>query len=602
MNTILQDITNRTSNIGSLVLLVKNNSEYLDFINHNVPESILDRQLSEKIYYLVNNINTPQLCRCGKHLSFIGFKNGYRKSCGDRECYVSSRKETCIEKFGVDNPKKSKIILEKEKENILKKWNGEHFMMNKDIKDKFKKTMIDNWGVEWAQQNKSIKDKSLETWNNNPEKGSIIESRKNKLLEKSIEEKIIIENKKREKLINKFGSYGNFINFRKEKIKESSLWKHGTEHHLSSPEIIKSRIGKYKETITQKILESLPKHITYLDRYHNENITGHYIKLHCRNCDEQFSMTRQLVVNRINSGLEVCSLCNPILVGKSKGEEEVFEFISSIYRGQILQRFRIDGKEIDIYLPDLKIGFEYNGLFWHSNLHKSSQFHLEKTKFFEKIGIKLIHIWEDDWLYKREIIKSIISNKIGATKNKIFARKCQVREVDNSEVRSFLESNHIQSFVGSRVKLGLFHKDELVSIMTFGSLRKSLSYNNVEGNWELLRFCNKLDCSVIGGASKLFNHFLKVWKPSQVISFCDYSRSDGNIYKTLGFELQHLSTPNYYYIVDGIRKHRFNYRKDKLVANGSDSNLTESQIMQNLGINKIYDCGMQKWIFIQTEN
>jgi hypothetical protein len=209
----------------------------------------------------------------------------------------------------------------------------------------------------------------------------------------------------------------------------------------------------------------------------------------------------------------------------------------------------------------------------------------------------LIHIWEDDWLYKKDIVKSILSNKLGFTSNRIFARKCKIGIVSNESTRTFLETNHIQGFVGSKVKLGLYYEGELVSIMTFGGLRKSLGYNNIENSWELLRFCNKINLTVIGGASKLFSHFLKEYSPKLVISFCDYSRSSGNLYEKLNFEFSHLSEPNYYYIVDGLRKHRFNYRKDRLVRKGANSELSESKIMSELGYNKIYDCGMQKWIY-----
>ena len=162
--------------------------------------------------------------------------------------------------------------------------------------------------------------------------------------------------------------------------------------------------------------------------------------------------------------------------------------------------------------------------------------------------------------------------------------------------REFLEKNHLQGFVGSKIKLGLFYEGELVSLMTFGSLRKSLGYNNSDNSWELLRFSNKIGLTIVGGASKLFSHFIKKYSPENVISFCDYSRSTGNLYKKLGFDFSHLSDPNYYYIVDGLRKHRFNYRKDRLVKNGANSELSESKIMSEIGYNKIYDCGMQKWV------
>ena len=109
-------------NIGSLCLFLNNkkNQSYLDFLNSKILDQIKDRQLSEKIYYFINDIKEPILCLCGKHRSFIGFKNGYRPTCGNKKCYVELRRKTCLEKYGVDNPKKSKEILKKEKENIKK--------------------------------------------------------------------------------------------------------------------------------------------------------------------------------------------------------------------------------------------------------------------------------------------------------------------------------------------------------------------------------------------------------------------------------------------------------------------------------------------------
>jgi len=597
MNTITQEIIKRTSNIGSLVLYLKNNREYLDYIHSNIPESVLDRQMSEKIYYLVNGIKSPLNCKCGNHLKFIGFKNGYRKTCGEKECFVNSRKESCIDKWGVDNPKKSKEIIEKERESILDRWGGKHFMMDDSVRNKFKETMIDKWGVEWSQQNNEIKSKSNKTWFDNPDREEIIFNRKEKIKNKTGEEKLIIQEKKELSIIKTFSSLDNFYKYRLSRIGEASLLKWGKPHHFQSEEIIKKRVEKYKDNITNRILDSLPANLTYIKREPNKNITDMYIFLNCNKCNSDFEITRQLFSHRKSGNVEICLGCNPIHSGKSGSENEVYSFISSIYSGEVIQGFRLDNKEIDIYLPHLKIGFEFNGVYWHSNLYKENNFHLNKTKFFQILDISLIHIWEDDWAHKRDIIKSIISNKIGLTTNRIGARKCQIREVDNNLVRDFLNGNHIQGFVGSKVKLGLFYEDELVSLMTFGNLRRSLGQKSKGDHWELLRFCNKLNTQVIGGASKLFRYFLKNFVVGQIISFCDYSRSTGELYKKIGFNFSHLSQPNYYYVIDGIRKHRFNFRKDKLVKSGADSNLSESKIMSNLGYYRIYDCGMQKWVF-----
>ena len=133
--------------------------------------------------------------------------------------------------------------------------------------------------------------------------------------------------------------------------------------------------------------------------------------------------------------------------------------------------------------------------------------------------------------------------------------------------------------------------------MTFGNLRKSLGQKSMDGSYELLRFCNKLGYSVVGGAGKLFKYFLKNYDIKEVISYSDNSRGVGNLYKQLGFELISETVPNYYWIIDGIRKHRFNFRKDKLIKEGNDPNKTEVQIMNDKGYNRIFDCGSKKWIF-----
>ena len=133
--------------------------------------------------------------------------------------------------------------------------------------------------------------------------------------------------------------------------------------------------------------------------------------------------------------------------------------------------------------------------------------------------------------------------------------------------------------------------------MTFGNLRKSLGQKSKDGSYELLRFCNKLNTSVVGGSSKLFKYFLNNYPSKEIISYSDLSRSNGDMYLKLGFKLSHTSRPNYYYVVNGIRKHRFNYRKDRLIKDGFDPNKTEIQIMSEQGYYKIFDCGMQKWIW-----
>jgi very-short-patch-repair endonuclease len=276
-------------------------------------------------------------------------------------------------------------------------------------------------------------------------------------------------------------------------------------------------------------------------------------------------------------------------------EKEFFELFENI---KTLKNNRkiINPYELDIYIPELKLAFEFNGLYWHNELNKENNYHLNKTEMCENKGIQLIHIWEDDWLYKKNIVKSIIFNKLGKS-NKIYARKCKIKEViDNKLIREFLEKNHIQGFIGSKIKIGLYYNDELVSLMTFGNRRIAMGKKTTnQDEYELLRFCNKLNTNVIGGASKLFKYFINNYKPQEITTYADRSFSQGKLYETLGFNFIGKTEPNYYYIIDGIRHYRFNFRKDKLIKEGFDPNKTEHEIMLNRKIYRIYDSGNLKY-------
>lgn len=277
----------------------------------------------------------------------------------------------------------------------------------------------------------------------------------------------------------------------------------------------------------------------------------------------------------------------------SSSKNELYEFIKTIYDGEIIES-HIDGLEIDIYLPELKLGFDFNDLYLHSELFKEQKYHLTKMDFFKDKKIKIIYIWEDDWNLKNDTIKSQIRNWTGLSKNKIYARKCYIKEVtDNKIIKEFLNKNHIQGWVNSNLKLGLYHQDELVSLMIFDQYegRKKME----ETGWNLSRFCNKLEHNVNGGASKILKHFINLKKPTRIVSYADKTWTDGNMYYKLGFNMVDQTNPDYKYIVENKRIHKSRFRKSNL-----NTHLTERQYMKEQGIHRIYDCGKVKFeIFIK---
>ena len=284
----------------------------------------------------------------------------------------------------------------------------------------------------------------------------------------------------------------------------------------------------------------------------------------------------------------------------SNSEKELTEYIKSFGFDVETNRRNIlsDSKEIDIYIPSRNLAIEYDGLIWHSEkFNKDKNYHLNKTEECRKKGIRLIHIFEDEWLYKPDIVKSRIKSILGFNTDKIYARKCTVKEIDSKTSKEFLDKNHLQGGINSSIRYGLYYKDELVSVMTFCKPRKNLGHTSSENEFELLRFCNKLNTTVIGGASKLFNHFIDNYNPKSVISYSDRRWNTGQVYENMGFEFIHFSKPNYYYIIRQKRYNRFGFRKDILVKEGFDRNKSEHEIMLDRGIYRVYDCGtaVYKW-------
>lgn len=290
-----------------------------------------------------------------------------------------------------------------------------------------------------------------------------------------------------------------------------------------------------------------------------------------------------------HSGCPICS--NNI----STPERMIAKFIETCELNiECNNRTIISPKELDIYIPSKKIAIEYNGLRWHSELFNNDAIsaQLSKTNDCNKKGIRLIHIFEDEWLEKPQIVKSIIRNILGKTVNRLYARQCEVRDVDSSTAMQFLDDNHIQGRCKARYHYGLFYNDELVSLMTFGKTRQQRKYNeDYDNTWELLRFCNKLDTTVVGGASKLLKHFIKKVFPHRIITYADKRWSIGKLYETLGFTHTHDSKPNYFYAIGQHRENRFKYRKGELVKQGFGTDKSEHEIMLERGIPRIYDCG-----------
>ena len=551
-----------------------------------------------KLYSYIYDLESPPKCKnneCKNTLKFKNFRIGYYDycsiSCRNKDkLLIKKTKETNINKYGVDNPMKINLIKEKIRKTKFEKYGDENYNNQK----KSKKTKLEKYGDE--NYNNRIKNKKTKF----EKYGDENYTNRNKAL-KTNEKK-----------------YGNKFYNNKEKIKKSLLEKYSNE--IDSKKIINKRKNtclkkygvdsftktkEYKKNINNKTIKSYADKINLDIKDISLNNDNFKISNYCKTHDF-FKINRYVLKNRILYGIDnICTKCNPVSQQSSIKEGEIFSFIKNdlniINVIENSRKILKSGQELDIYLPDHNIAIEFNGLYWHSNFFVGKNYHLNKTIECEKQGIQLLHIFEDEWVNKKNIIKSIIRNKLNLIENKIYARKTTIKEItDNGLVREFLETNHIQGFVGSKIKLGLFYNNnELVSLMTFGKKRKIMNSSSEEGEYELLRFCNKINTTVIGGASKLFKFFIKNYEPKEITTYADRRYSNGNLYKQLEMEYVGETPPNYWYFKNNEyeRKHRFGFRKDILIKKGYDPSKTEHEIMVERGYLRIYDCGNLKYKF-----
>ena len=374
------------------------------------------------------------------------------------------------------------------------------------------------------------------------------------------------------------------------KRKKTNLEKWGVEN-ISQNEFILEKIKKNVSLSIEKV--NLNKSVLNIKEsgFSINGITKNEYDLFCDNCKNNFIIKRYLFNQRKRFNKTICMKCNPI--GKSDFENQIFRFVKENYEGEVINGYKFYKKyEIDIFIPELNLGIECNGLWWHSEIYRDKNYHIDKLNFFKEKNIKIINIWEDDWNFKSEIIKSRLLYKFGKV-NKIFARKCEIKNVSKKSTIEFLNNNHIQGYCISKYNIGLYHENDLVFICSFGQLRVNLGFKSKEKNYELLRSCSKINNSVIGGFSKILNFFIKNYLPERIISYCDISFNSGNSYELNGFNLIKKTNPNYSWFNKdiGLRMNRWNYRKDKLVKLGYDNSKTEVEIMSSIGYYRIWDCG-----------
>ena len=571
-----------------------------------------------------NIIMTKDCKNCNRNFET---KNPSKKYCS-KECFkeyrlrpdilkitIEKRKKYNIEKYGVDNPAKLNEIKEKTKQTCLKKYGVISPTLVSFIHEKQIKTNIKKYGVKNPCQNEEIQRKQKNTLFKNY---GVTVPLKNELIKEKLKQTNInlygidnpakldkIKEKTKQTCLKKYGEISPSINSNvKKKQIETNIKKYGVEFVQQNKEIknkscLNHKITYYKKLFNTDRLHGVVVPLFSLDEYIKADY-GKYLKFQCTKCKTIFEDSL------IHGNIPRCIKCFPLF--QSESQKQITEYIKSIINDKIIENDKsvLNDHELDIFIPSYNLAIEFNGLYWHSEIggKKYRFYHVNKTRKCKNAGIKLIHIFEDEWINKKEIVKSRIQHFLKQSKEKIFARKCTIQQISSKEINEFLQKYHLQGKSNSSIRLGAFYKQSLIAVMSLGVLRLSLGNNNRNNDeYEIYRFCTN-GKSVVGIASKLLNHFIKQYSPKKIITYADKRWSDDkSFYSKLGFKLVGETLPGYWYIHKNNysnRIHRFNFSKHTLrkKLNVYDEKLTEWENMQLNGYDRIWDCGNLKYEWI----
>lgn len=381
----------------------------------------------------------------------------------------------------------------------------------------------------------------------------------------------------------------------KQKIKQTNLERYGVDHPMKNKEISDRAHAKLRNNNIKIIDEKIGGLDFNVDIIRTDSF-GEYT-VFCKDCKNSSTLLNSYFNYRMRNGIKPCLSCVPIERYVSRTHAEVFDFIKTISdevpkvnERQTLKLSNGKFAEMDLYYPESNIGIEINGIFYHGELFKHRMYHQEKKIAAMESGIKLISIWQDYWddPIKQSIIKSRLLYIFGKIPKRLYARKLRILNVSHQDCKLFLESNHLQGFVKSSIRFGLFDGNELLSVMTF---------SKEKNGYKLQRFCNKLNTTVVGGADKLFKHFLRNSDGLPIVTYAAMDWSDGGLYEKLDFVKSGITPPSYWWIIKNERKNRFSLRKSELVKRGANPDKSERDIMYEQRSWRIYDCGNLRYVY-----
>lgn len=524
--------------------------------------------------------------------------------------------DTNIEKYGVAYPIQNEAIKAKAKATNLERYGSEDPLCSKEIKDKARQTYFQKTGYYEPFSNPDVIAKSETTWRSKYGTKRPLQSDE-------------VKDHMKETFLDHYGVDSPFKSPEiREQIRQTNIEKYGVDNPFKSPEIQKKirqthidRYGQshFSQTREWKIQTMRdPSKIDNLLEFRED--PHRYIENYFSKKPTYKELWESIGTNEgLTDTLEKFGCLDLVDYVFSYMEREVKEVLLSIDPNlHIMTNTKkiITPYELDLFLPDYKIGIECNPTETHNSSINMFQrktdpdptpykYHQMKSDLCENKNIFLFHIFGPDWNHRKDVIISMLRNLLDKNDYKIYGRKTIIKEIPSEESSKFLNINHRQGNANASIRIGLFYREELVSVMTFGKMRQSIGTSvkdDTSNTWELVRFCNKMNTSVIGGASKLFKYFIEKYNPKEIRSFSDRAHTRGNLYKTLGFHELRRSSAGYVWVdyKTDIAYHRINAQKQNIKKFLKDDNidienLTEIQMMESYGFVQLFDSGTITW-------
>ena len=275
-----------------------------------------------------------------------------------------------------------------------------------------------------------------------------------------------------------------------------------------------------------------------------------------------------------------------IFYGTSKKEKNILTYIRDIYKGEIIENNRtiLSGQEIDIYLPKENVGIEFNGTRFHSDSYKDKHYHYNKTNKCAKLGIRLVHLYEYEFMNTSDALNRYINGLVNKNKTVLMARKLIVKYIDINEEQEFLYKYDIYGYKNSNICIGLIDRyNDVVAIMAFKHIKDSIR------DYEMCNLCFKNDIIICGGSEKMLKYFIDYEKVERIIAYCNKSKFTGEVYKRLGFKS-----------VNNDIEYTWANEHGKLDTKDT-INISEKTLRSNRCY-KIYGAGIDKYELVITEN